>query len=126
MSETVEPDLTPMLDVVFILLIFFIITATFVLELGIDTPSQTDKPRDVNASESIVLDLREDSRYYLDDHQIDKRALEHNLAKLHAENPEQSFVLRLSPAATTEAMVYAMDVARILGLETALSPLEPE
>lgn len=124
MSEHAEPDLTPMLDVVFILLIFFIVTATYVSEIGIDVPAENEKPRDVSAKQSIILDLRDDSLYYLDHHQIDVRSLEHHLAKLHAEDPERSFVLRASPDASTEAFVYAMDIASLLDLKLAIARLD--
>lgn len=121
MSDHAEPDLTPMLDVVFILLIFFIVTATFVMEIGIDMPVENEKPKEISENQSIILDLRADSRYYLDRHQIDKRALEHNLARLHAEDPDRSFVLRASPNASTNAFVYAIDIANVIGLNVAIA-----
>lgn len=54
-NDVAEPDLTPMLDVVFILLIFFIVTATFVKEIGLDVPAQDNAPRNLEAEKAIVV-----------------------------------------------------------------------
>lgn len=120
-SDTAEPDLTPMLDVVFIMLVFFIVTATFVREIGLDVPGEDSKPRSVEANNSIVVEVNENDRYYIGDKAVDRRALEHHLARLHAEQPEKQLVIKPSPESSTDALVYAMDVGALVGLSIAIA-----
>jgi len=120
-NEAAEPDLTPMLDVVFIMLIFFIVTATFVKEIGLDLPGKDSAPRDVKAEESIVLEVTATDRYFLERKHVDKRALEHHFARLHAERPEQQLVIKPAGDASVQGLVYAMDVARLAGLPFAIA-----
>ena len=121
-EETAEPDLTPMLDVVFILLIFFIVTATFVNESGISVPGQNSEHRDVDSKKSIVLEIRENNRYYLNNLHVDKRALINQLARLHAEDPSLPLVIAPDRNASTDLLVHAMDAGSLLGIDVAVAP----
>ena len=123
-NETAEPDLTPMLDVVFIMLIFFIVTATFVKEIGLDVPSQDSRSQELDAGEAIVVEITGADRYYLDRKHVDARALAHQLARLHAERPELGLIIKPSSNSTTNALVYAMDVGRLVGLELAIAEVD--
>lgn len=120
-NDSAEPDLTPMLDVVFIMLIFFIVTATFVKEIGLDVPGEDSEPRDVKAEEAIVVRIASTDRYYIDGKHVDMRALEHHLARMHAERPESKLVIRPSGESSTSALVHAMDVGRLVGLSLAIA-----
>ena len=112
-----EIDLTPMLDVVFIMLIFFIVTATFVKEIGIDVNSP-DKNQNVQDADkqSIVVQITSRDRIKIRGRDIDFRSVRANIERLHAENPEAPVVLQPHPDSTTNVMVHVMDAAREAGV----------
>ena len=112
-----EIDLTPMLDVVFIMLIFFIVTATFVKEIGLDVNSP-DKNQNIKDADkkSIVVRITNRDRIMIRGRDIDFRAVRANIERLHAENPEAPVVVQPHPDSTTEIMIHVMDSARQAGV----------
>lgn len=116
-EEEGEVDLTPMLDVVFIMLIFFIVTATFVKEIGIDVTSP-DKNQNVEDADkqSIVIQITSRDRIQIRNRDIDKRAVRANIERLHAESPDAPVVIQPHPESTTETMIQVMDSARQAGV----------
>jgi len=115
--EEGEVDLTPMLDVVFIMLIFFIVTATFVKEIGIDVTSP-DKNQNVKDADkqSIVIKVTSRDRIMIRNRDIDKRAVRANIERLHAESPDAPVVIQPHNESTTEIMIHVMDSARQAGV----------
>ena len=116
-EETEEIDLTPMLDVVFIMLIFFIVTATFVIEIGIDvnSPDKNQNVKDAD-KQSIVVQITNRDRIRIRGRDIDFRAVRANIERLHAENPDAPVVVQPHPDSTTETMIHVMDSARQAGV----------
>ena len=111
-------NLTPMLDVVFIMLIFFIVTATFVKEIGLDVnqPDQ-DKPKTIDPDKkSIVVRITNRDRIIIAQRDVDWRAVRANIERLHAENPEAPVIIQPHPESTTESMIHVMDSARQAGV----------
>ena len=116
-DDTEEINLTPMLDVVFIMLIFFIVTASFVKESGIDVnrpdaPVTETKPEDANIL--IVIDGNDD--IWIDRRVIDPRAVRANIERLHAENPTGSVVIMPNKRSTNKMLVQIMDASRSAGV----------
>lgn len=126
LSDESELDLTPMLDVVFIMLIFFIVTASFVDEIGIDLPGDNNKPMTKKATESLIIKITENNRYYVNRKHTDKRALLNYLSALHAEMPDRSLVVIPDLNASTDSLVHALDIGRILNVPMAISIPEQE
>jgi biopolymer transport protein ExbD len=116
-QEESEIDLTPMLDVVFIMLIFFIVTATFVKEIGLDVNSP-DKNQNVKDADkkSIVVQITSRDRIRIRGRDVDFRAVRANIERLHAEDPEAPVVVQPHPESTTETMIHVMDSARQAGV----------
>ena len=116
-KEEGEIDLTPMLDVVFIMLIFFIVTATFVKEMGLDvnTPDKNQYVKDAD-KQSIVVQVTSRDRIRIRGRDIDFRAVRANIERLHAENPEAPVVIQPHPESKTEIMIHVMDSARQAGV----------
>ena len=116
-QEEHEIDLTPMLDVVFIMLIFFIVTATFVKEVGIDVNSP-DKNQNVQDADkqSIVVQITSRDRIRIRGRDVDFRAVRANIERLHAENPDAPVVVQPHADSTTETMIHVMDSARQAGV----------
>ena len=115
-AEESKIDITPMLDVVFIMLIFFIVTATFIKESGIDV----NKPSAVTASQrpnaSILLAINEKDEVWLDRKLIDPRAIKANINRLRAENPEGEVVVQADENATSEMLLKVVDALKEAGI----------
>jgi biopolymer transport protein ExbD len=112
-------NLTPMLDVVFIMLIFFIVTATFVKEVGLDVnqPDDQNKPKTIDPNKkSIVVRITDRDRIIIAQRDVDVRNIRANIERLHAENPEAPVIIQPHPQSSTEAMITVMDSARQAGV----------
>ena len=112
-----EINLTPMLDVVFIMLIFFIVTASFIREAGIDVnrpdaPVTESKPEDAN----ILVLINSNDEIWIERRLIDPRAVRANIERMHAENPDGSVVIQANNASTNKILVEVMDSARSAGV----------
>ena len=105
-----------MLDVVFIMLIFFIVTATFVKEVGLDVNSpENSAPKDAK-KQSIVVQITRNDRIEIRGHDVDFRAVRANIERLHAENPDAPVVVSPDPDSSTNITVHVMDAARQAGV----------
>jgi biopolymer transport protein ExbD len=116
-DEGDEINLTPMLDVVFIMLIFFIVTASFIKEAGIDVnrpdaPITETKPEDAN----ILVLITATDEIWIDRRMIDPRAVRANIERLHAENPNGSVVIQANKKSTNKMLVWVMDSSRSAGV----------
>jgi biopolymer transport protein ExbD len=116
-EEENEINLTPMLDVVFIMLIFFIVTASFIKEAGIDVnrpdaPMTQSKPEESN----ILVLINANDEIWIERRLIDPRAVRANIERMHAENPEGSVVIQANKSSTNKMLVEVMDAARQAGV----------
>ncbi len=116
-EEENEINLTPMLDVVFIMLIFFIVTASFIKEAGLDVnrpdaPMTQSKPEDSN----ILVMINANDEIWIDRRLIDPRAVRANIERMHAENPEGSVVIQAHKSSTNKMLVEVMDASRQAGV----------
>ncbi|MBT5220361.1 MAG: biopolymer transporter ExbD [Woeseia sp.] len=115
-EEDNEINLTPMLDVVFIMLIFFIVTASFIKEAGIDV-NRPDAPTSESiADANILIAISSNDEIWIDKRMIDPRAVRPNIERLHAENPKGSVVIQADKKSTNETLVTVMDAARQAGV----------
>ncbi|MGJ8670177.1 MAG: ExbD/TolR family protein [Oceanococcus sp.] len=110
-------DLTPMLDVVFIMLIFFIVTASFVKEAGFDVnrPPQTNEPPK-DEVKNILVSIAEDGQLFVNRRPVDAGALTANIKRLHAENPKGAVVIQAADDSANERLITVMDAARKAGV----------
>lgn len=115
-EENEEINMTPMLDVVFIMLIFFIVTATFVKEAGIDV----NRPEAATAVQkeraNILVAISDKGEIWINKRRIDVRAVQANIERLHAENPQGTVVIQADKKATTETLIKVMDASRAAGV----------
>ena len=111
-------NLTPMLDVVFIMLIFFIVTATFVKEVGLDVNQpEDDKPKTVDPDKkSIVVRISNRDRITIAQRDVDSRSVRANIERLHAEIPEAPVIIQPHPDSQTNTTILVMDSARQAGV----------
>ncbi len=111
-----EVNLTPMLDVVFIMLIFFIVTASFVKEAGIDVSRPPAATAERKERGNILVAITENDQIWIDRRQVDPRALRANIERLHAENPQGSVVIQADKNSKNGLLVQVMDAARLAGV----------
>lgn len=114
-EEKAEIDLTPMLDVVFIMLIFFIVTASFLKEksIGVNVPEDNDAPPPIDTeSKSILISVTATDEIFIDKRRVDIRAVRSLIAQKSAENPDGGVVVRAHEQSTANTYVAIADAAR--------------
>jgi biopolymer transport protein ExbD len=111
-SEQNEINLTPMLDVVFIMLIFFIVTASFLKESGLPVNRSEGANVEINTADSIFIQIDAEDRILINARHIDPRAVTANIKRLSSENPEAPVVVRPDPRSSNEVLVQVLDASR--------------
>ena len=125
-EEEATIDMTPMLDVVFIMLIFFIVTASFVKESGIDV----NRPEAATAVKkdraNILVAISAEGDIWINKRKVDVRAVQANIERLYAENPQGTVVIQADRKATTDVLIKVMDASRAAGIEdVSIAAQEP-
>jgi biopolymer transport protein ExbD len=115
-DEEQEINITPMLDVVFIMLIFFIVTASFVKESGIDVNKPEAQTSVAKEKANILIAIDASGNIWIDRRQVDPRAVRANIERLHSENPQGTVVIQADEDARTGVLVQVMDAARLAGV----------
>jgi biopolymer transport protein ExbD len=118
-EEEATIDLTPMLDVVFIMLIFFIVTASFVKESGIDVNRPEASTAVKKDKASILVAINDTNEIWINKRRVDIRAVQANIEQLRAENPKGSVVIQADKKSTTETLIKVLDATRAAGVEDA-------
>jgi biopolymer transport protein ExbD len=111
-EEETEINLTPMLDVVFIMLIFFIVTASFIKEAGIDVRRPVAEQAVPKPKANILVAISGNNEIWIDRKNIDPRAMKAEFERLLAETPEGSVVIQADKDAYLETVVLVADAAR--------------
>ena len=115
-EEEAGIDLTPMLDVVFIMLIFFIVTASFIKESGIEVNQPDASQAQKQEKKNIVVKIGPKGDIWINRRRIDVRNVEANIARLHAESPGGAVVIQADEASTNDKLAAVMDAARSAGV----------
>ena len=115
-EEEKVADLTPMLDVVFIMLIFFIVTATFIKETGIEVNRPDTKTAQFKKTVSLLVAVSPDSSIWIDKKKVDIRNVRPLMERLHAENPKGGLVIQADMDSKVEKVLAIMDAARTIGI----------
>jgi biopolymer transport protein ExbD len=115
-EEENEINLTPMLDVVFIMLIFFIVTASFIKEAGIEVERPEAVTADKQQDAAILIAISENDEIWIDKKMVDPRAVRPSIERLHAENPKGSIVIQADQESTNEALTIVMEAAKQAGV----------
>ncbi|MBD3634752.1 MAG: biopolymer transporter ExbD [Methylophaga sp.] len=119
-------NMTPLIDMVFILLIFFIVTTSFVKETGVDVNRPTAKTAVKKERANILISIRANDEIWMDKRQIDRRAVRANVERMHAENPEGSVIILADEEAKTGLLIEVMDQARLAGVSNVSIAAERE
>jgi biopolymer transport protein ExbD len=119
-EEEAKIDLTPMLDVVFIMLIFFIVTATFVKELGLDVNKPPEVDITDSESESITIVIRATDKIEIDGLSIDPRAVSSMIVRRKAENPKAAIAVLAHSKSRANTLVTVVDAIKDAGFDESV------
>ena len=116
-QEDTELDMTPMLDIVFIMLIFFIVTTSFVRESGVTVSMPQAETASQQENTNIFIAITNQGEVWIDRRPVDPRSVRAIVARLHADNPEGSVIIQSDEEAATGVLVDVMDQVRLAGVE---------
>src|SRR5687768_17224573 len=116
-SEETGIDLAPMLDFVLNLLIFFIITAVFIKEVGLTVSRPSSTAAEKKEAGNILIAIRPDGEIWMDKRVVDLRAVRANVERMHAERPDDAVVVIADKEAQTGILVQVIDQVRQGGVE---------
>ena len=115
-EEGGEIDLTPMLDVVFIMLIFFIVTAVFIKEPGINIDRPDTETRDPVDNQSILIAINERNEIWIDRKKVDERSIKSKIERMHADNPLGAVVIQQAKNSNADYYAKVYDAAKAAGV----------
>ena len=117
-EDETQVDITPMLDVVFIMLIFFIVTSTFVKESGVDVTRPDAETAVKTDALTIQIGITANNQIWFDKRLVDKRAVRANVEKGLAESPGAAVIIVADALSNTEALIDVMDQARLASAQS--------
>jgi len=119
-------DLTPMLDVVFIMLIFFIVTASFIKLPGVDV-TKVDADTAVSYKKvGILVAISDNNEIWIDKKRVETTALKINLSRLYNENPKGGMVIQADNESNIEVVAKVADVASDIGIRPVAISVEQD
>ena len=121
-----EINLTPMLDVVFIMLIFFIVTANFIKEPGLVINRPDSDTAETQENAAILIAVGSNDEVWMDGRRIDVRQVKANVVKMLADNPKGSVVIQADEQAVADTIIKVMDGAREAGVNAISLASEPK
>ena len=120
-GEETGIDLAPMLDFVFNLLIFFLITTSFVREAGVTVVQAQAETAVHSDSGNILIAVRSNGEVWMDRRQVDLREIRPTVERLHLERPEDTVIILADKSAKTGVVAQVMDQVKLGGIrEVAL------
>ncbi|NCF34126.1 MAG: biopolymer transporter ExbD [Proteobacteria bacterium] len=118
----INDSLTPMLDVVFIMLIFFIVTATFIKQAGIEVLRPDAMTAEQKPTVAILIAVGPTGEIWIDKKRVDPNSVRAHIERLHAENPKGGLVVQADKKSTNEKLMAVLNAARAAGMrEVAIS-----
>jgi biopolymer transport protein ExbD len=117
-EDEAEINITPMLDIVFIMLIFFIVTTSFIKEQGLEVSRPSNSPpKEIKQKKGpIVVKIDSSGLISVKGRILEPRAVQANLEREKAEKPDSPLIVAAHPEADTEALVTILDAAQAVGI----------
>ncbi len=116
-NEENSLDLTPMMDIVFIMLIFFIVTTSFVKETGVDINRPNAETAERDERGNILVAITATNEIWIDKRRVDLKAVRANIERLKIEYPEGSVIIQADKESRSGLLVEAMDQIRLAGVQ---------
>ncbi|AUI85077.1 biopolymer transporter ExbD [Vibrio azureus] len=117
-SDEAAIDMTPMLDIVFIMLIFFIVTTSFVKEAGLEVNRPTASSAQTVKKGNIMVAIGAAGDVWVDKRRIETDAVRANIERLRAESPDGAVVIQADTEANAGVVVKVMDQIKMAGVES--------
>jgi biopolymer transport protein ExbD len=117
-NEEIEINMTPMLDVVFILLIFFIVTTSFIREAGVSIDRPQASSASVLPQQAITIAITKLNQIWIDQRMIDPRSVRRNIERLLSEMPESTVIIQSDQLASTGVLIDVLDQAKLAGAKS--------
>jgi biopolymer transport protein ExbD len=117
-NDEAEINITPMLDIVFIMLIFFIVTTSFVKEKGLEVSRPSNAPpKEIKKTKGpIVVKIDANGNITMQGRMLERGAVEANMERAKAEKPDSPLIIAAHPEAETDALVTILDAAEAVGV----------
>ena len=115
-SAAESVNMTPLIDMVFILLIFFLVTASFTKESGIDVDRPTAQTAVREEQGSMIIGVSKNGEIWIDNQQIEMRSVRAHVEHIHAQNPEGTVIILADRTAMTGTTVEVLDQVRLAGV----------
>ena len=119
-------NMTPLIDMVFILLIFFAVNASFVKEAGVEIESPSARSAVTQEQANIMIAVTENGEVWIDRKRVDPRSVRGHVERLHAENPEGAVVILADDKSETGLVIEVLDQARLAGVENIAVAATPD
>ena len=117
LDEESEINITPLLDIVFIMLIFFIVTTSFVKETGVDINRPNAETAERDEKGNILVAITQNNEIWIDKRRVDLKAVRANIERLKIEYPEGSVIIQADKESRSGLLVEAMDQIRLAGVQ---------
>lgn len=119
-------NITPLIDMVFILLIFFAVNASFVKEAGVEIERPSARSAVTQEQANIMIAVTENGEVWVDRQRVDPRSVRGHVERLHAENPEGAVVILADDKSRTGLVIEVLDQARLAGVENVAVAATPD
>jgi biopolymer transport protein ExbD len=119
-------NITPLIDMVFILLIFFAVNASFVKEAGVEIERPSARSAVTQEQANIMIAVTENGEVWVDRQRVDPRSVRGHVERLHAENPEGAVVILADDKSETGLVIEVLDQARLAGVENVAVAATPD
>lgn len=124
-DEEAGVDMTPMLDIVFIMLIFFIVSTSFVREAGVEVERPVASSAERPETQGVMLAITEQGQFWLDHNMIDKRMLRPMMERLRVEQPGLGVMIQADKGSHTGTLIEVLDILRLMGIEQVAVAARP-
>jgi biopolymer transport protein ExbD len=125
-DDDAEINMTPMLDIVFIMLIFFIVTTSFVRESGISVNRPRAATAEQKKQKNVIIGIKPDGEVWIAKRAVDIRAVRASVERISSENPVDAVIVQADRETPTGILVRVMDQVRLAGIENISIAAETE
>ena len=125
-DSTAAMNITPLIDMVFILLIFFAVNASFVKEAGVEIERPSARSAVTQQQANIMIAVTENGEVWIDRQRVDSRSVRGHVERLHAENPEGAVVILADDKSQTGLVIEVLDQVRLAGVENVAVAASPD
>lgn len=119
-------NITPLIDMVFILLIFFAVNASFVKESGVEIERPSARTAEIQQKANIMIAVTANDEVWIDRQRVDPRSVRGHVERLHAENPEGAVVILADEDSKTGLVIEVLDQTRLAGVENVAVAATPD